>query len=1253
MSLLPFIILQWNAQSILAHGNELKHYIYNSNNKPDIICIQESWLKENINYKLNNYSVIRKDRKFTRDGGVCVFVKNNITYKVKENDFVNNVEYIHIEIFINSKYFNLINIYHPGGKINKFEYSFLFAIKNVTICGDFNSKNTIWGSNITDSNGKIIQELMDENNLYILNDGTGTHITHNGNQTPLDLTFISSNLANIANWNLYNDTLGSDHFPVKIELYQNRNIIENNNKSNAWNYKKANWNLFSENLETVQNNRHINDDLEINEYWEIISNDIMNSANKYIPKKQKIMRNPVPYWNEKCTEAIRERKRARRKVLRTKLPQDYIEYKKKKALAQKIIKSSKKQFWHNYCSSLNKNSNFHKIWKTIMRMENNNNSSNNIPTIIIDNKEYITDNQKAEALANTFKLISSDENYEKLFLTKRQSFLTDNKNIKMKQNSSDSILDEDFNFQEFINTIKSLKNTAPGQDNITNEIIKHLSKSSLMVLLDFYNFSWKHGMVPDQWKLSTVIPIYKKGKDKHDTKSYRPISLTSNLGKIMERLVTKRLYWYLEKNHLINPFQNGFRKNKNTQEQLFRLQNNIRNALNNKLSVLTIFLDIEKAYDMLWKDGLLFKLQNQLKIGGKMYNWIADFLKNRKFQVRINETFSNKCNIENGTPQGSSISPLLFLIMINDINLSNRNVHLSLFADDIAIWVETKHLNNGINILQQSLQELQGWCDRWGFRFSINKTKAMIFKQNKTEQHINLKINNQNIEYVNHFKFLGLIFDNKFTWNEHINYVEDYCNKRINLLKFVSGTKWGANRSSLYKLYTALILSKIDYACEFYYSASQQNRYKLDCIQHKCLRLCTGAFKSTPIHILLITNKEKPLEIRRKELQTKFLYRIYNNDIFLDHTNIYWQNYYANQKFKDNLVNSVFKSVPRAELIMYYNDYNLHMQIIPIPPWNIPEISVNWDLLNQTDKIYSPLQTKMITREYIDSYSGYLNIFTDGSKQSNNSTASAVYIPYFNVQISKRIPDLCSIYTAELIALLLALGWIRDVKPSNSVIFTDSLSALAALQNPVEHIYNNAIIKEIVVILYELFSNQIKVIFNWIPSHIDIKENDKVDLLAKNACKNEMIQILVPLNRSEINREIHLKYQLIWETQYNTNNKGQFFKSIEPNVKNIQIINLQNKHMETILYRLRTGHNRLNMHLHKLGLHNSGLCDFCEEPETVKHYLLDCLKYQHLQESLIDFAVKNNVKLTVESILKNRDLFPVIYDYVLKTKREI
>ena len=113
------------------------------------------------------------------------------------------------------------------------------------------------GSNITDHNAKIIQEFMDENDLYLLNDGTGTRITFNGIQTPLDLTFVSSNLSKISRWNVQDNTLGSDHSLIKIQLYQNRKINKNHNSiSNSWNYKKAKWSLFSQNLQTLQYNRN-------------------------------------------------------------------------------------------------------------------------------------------------------------------------------------------------------------------------------------------------------------------------------------------------------------------------------------------------------------------------------------------------------------------------------------------------------------------------------------------------------------------------------------------------------------------------------------------------------------------------------------------------------------------------------------------------------------------------------------------------------------------------------------------------------------------------------------------------------------------------------------------------------------------------------------------------------------------------------------------------------------------------------------
>ena len=110
------------------------------------------------------------------------------------------------------------------------------------------------------------------------------YLPYSGNQTHLDLTFVSNNLSNISNWNVQNDTFGSNHFLIKIELYQIRKFNKDTTKTNCWNYKKAKWNLFRENLDTLQSNINIDDDITINNYWEIISKDITEAANNFIPK---------------------------------------------------------------------------------------------------------------------------------------------------------------------------------------------------------------------------------------------------------------------------------------------------------------------------------------------------------------------------------------------------------------------------------------------------------------------------------------------------------------------------------------------------------------------------------------------------------------------------------------------------------------------------------------------------------------------------------------------------------------------------------------------------------------------------------------------------------------------------------------------------------------------------------------------------------------------------------------------------------
>ena len=174
--------------------------------------------------------------------------------------------------------------------------------------------------------------------------------------------------------------------------------------------------------------------------------------------------------------------------------------------------------------------------------------------------------------------------------------------------------------------------------------------------------------------------------------SYRPISLISVVCKLMEKMANNRLVFFLEKNNLLYKFQSGFRKGRSVLDHIAALANEARKSLNNQESLLGVFLDIHKAYDSVWKDFLLNKITN-LGINGRMFEWIRDFLSNRSFQVRVGQNLSSIFHTDKGIPQGSSLSPTLFNIMINDV-ASHSKLHskIFLFADDIAMWIRCNSL---------------------------------------------------------------------------------------------------------------------------------------------------------------------------------------------------------------------------------------------------------------------------------------------------------------------------------------------------------------------------------------------------------------------------------------------------------------------------------------------------------------------------------------------------------------------------------
>src|SRR5207245_5311131 len=204
------LIMQWNACGITSHASELKNYLFKCNKLPDVICVQETFLKPNKMFKIDKYDIIRKDRVEQAKGGLITFVRTGISYRVIDSPV--NVECVIIETSFRKSKTIIINVYNPPDKeIDVSAYRELFSFKNCVIIGDFNAKSALWKHADTNQRGRIIEQLIDEFQFKVMNTGEQTYQCHRGGMSSLDLSMVSKEIAAKCSWAVINDSLGSDH----------------------------------------------------------------------------------------------------------------------------------------------------------------------------------------------------------------------------------------------------------------------------------------------------------------------------------------------------------------------------------------------------------------------------------------------------------------------------------------------------------------------------------------------------------------------------------------------------------------------------------------------------------------------------------------------------------------------------------------------------------------------------------------------------------------------------------------------------------------------------------------------------------------------------------------------------------------------------------------------------------------------------------------------------------------------------------
>ena len=615
-----------------------------------------------------------------------------------------------------------------------------------------------------------------------------------------------------------------------------------------------------------------------------LTDNIVSTLDEVCPKRPTINRN---WW--KFTPEIAKLIKVKRKIRRM-LKEDPIPglkplYNKLNKLVREKINQQKQDKWKEFVSSIEAETNVSTFWNKFKSYSNSRLNPNlgKVTNLVMENGNIAATNKlKADTFAESLGKIHQtyyDPNHDPNTETEARNFLSAHKMVfkpleQAKQETEDKhYMLREINVLEITKTLQKCRNrSAPGEDQISYFILKNLDRENLSNIALIYNSCLKTGYFPNAWKQAKVVMLPKPGKDLTKPTSYRPISLLPAMGKIFERIVASRLSAFLEKVDYFDENQAGFRKKRSTVDQLFKLSQSVSTALKKHKKAVGVFLDVEKAFDAVWLEGLKYKLgRPEIGIPTKMIRLLSSFLTNRHLRVHQNSAISNKIELKAGTPQGSALSPLLFIFYVNDTPKPPPGVLISKFADDMAAWAIQKQEKRAEKLIQKHLDSLSEWCNKWKIKLNPSKTQVGLFTNSNNTKEITLNLGRVPLTVSNEIKFLGLTFDRKLTWRHHIDNVRHRMWLRINAIKAISGRNLGMQSKTLIHLYKMWIRPIALYGAPAYYSAAKKHINKIQVIQNSALRIALRRTRRTHIEDLHQEGSLTPLKAEAVRSSHRFI----------------------------------------------------------------------------------------------------------------------------------------------------------------------------------------------------------------------------------------------------------------------------------------------------------------------------------------------------------------------------------------------
>lgn len=843
----------------------------------DIIILTETWLCDGVlNTELfdQRYTVHRRDRAHSlkKDGGgILIAIRKSINSK-RLLVWESTAEDIWVTLDVKNENsvekYALCTVYLPPPVTRVSLENFLDNCNRVFECcdmqrlivGDFNLGCIDWNlvGEASCCLTSLAQTLVD---FHFINNFKQLNRIVNNSDRILDLVLTDIQNCEVRKCSDPLSKVDPLHPPLVIKIPSDHiTSLPKNPDCQRLNFRKANYDDINVALNEVDWTSLFGKCEDVNQMVSCFHQNLDRIIEGHVPQfSNKHTTKYPPWYTRTLISRLREKEKVRIKVKRYNNPLDVIELKLLKKRCARLSVDCYNQYIRKVESHVNQNPKY--FWSFIKSRKNN---CNGLPAVMVDNEGSSSDGTTICNMFGAFFASASASSLSKNVLGSRGG------------DCNDSFSRTEIVYDDLLNKLEVLdESKGPGPDGIPPFFIKRCSKSLVSPLLSIFNASLTSGVFPTHWKVAKVVPVFKNG-DNTAVKNYRPISILSCFGKILESIVCSRIQCYFKQH--ISIHQHGFVHARSTTTNLVTFIEEVVDAMDRGGQIHVIYTDFRKAFDTVPHCVLVSKLASY-GISGALLSWIESYLQNRSFFVVANGYKSSTYSITSGVPQGSHLGPVLFNIFVNDIPEYFKYSKPFLYADDLKVLKVVNTIRDSEQ-LQKDLDHMAEWCRLNGMHLNTEKCFYINFTR-KVSGLLSYpySIENSPLTEVDTVRDLGILLDRKLTFVPHIDGLVARASKTLGFV--LRNIKIFKSYKTKILIYNCLVRSMLEYGSIVWRPHYANHILRIERIQKRFLWHLTFAEGEAKVIRSYDARLKRfgigNLDRRRDLLDLAFLFKIFRN----------------------------------------------------------------------------------------------------------------------------------------------------------------------------------------------------------------------------------------------------------------------------------------------------------------------------------------------------------------------------------------